>query len=190
MDETIILPGRALTQPRPHHNPPGDCGACCLGGLFGLSVPEVYAQLNEGRVQGFSWPGMRSALHRARSLGLVTRISTEPPMWPVYDAHRAFGQLGSAQALGWQQLAWMALGAGFYGLAEVDFAGRGPGHLPDHTVLLCGIRELWPAPGEQGAIHTEVLVSCSARHPEGKWVGVHDFLSKYGGFHALWARPV
>lgn len=152
-------------------------------------MPEVYQKLGAGKVEAFSWPGMRTALYAALARGLAERVAADPPMWPVYDAHRAFGQLGASQAHGWRSLAWMALATGYYAVAEVDFHQRGPGQVPDHDVLVCGIREQGPPPGQAGIIHTEVLISCSARHPEGAWVEDTTFLERWGGFNALWAKP-
>ena len=43
MDETIILPRRVAPQPSPAIVPGGDCGACVLAGLFGITVADAYA---------------------------------------------------------------------------------------------------------------------------------------------------
>ncbi len=36
---------------------------------------------------------------------------------------------------------------------------------------------------------TTAVVSCSARHPEGKWYPIREFVRDRGGFNALYARP-
>ena len=44
----IVRPQRALPQPKPGVASGGDCWACVIGGMTGLSVSEVYEKLNEG----------------------------------------------------------------------------------------------------------------------------------------------
>lgn len=187
---SVILPRRAAPQPAQRFNLSGDCGACCLSGLFDLPLSEVYQHFMDGPPRGFSWPAMKQALHLASGMGLAEQVVTEVPTWPVYDAHRAWGSLGLSQAVGWRGYVRMALEAGYYGLAEVDFSKSGPGSLPDHFVLLCGIRQVEKALAGGGAvINTELLVSCSAAHPQGVWVEDLEFLRRWGGFHVLLARP-
>lgn len=77
-------------------------------------------------------------------------------------------------------------GAGLYGLACVSSAAAGPDSAgPDHWVLIVGYRRHV----EAHHLRDDLLVSCSAQHPEGRWVPRSDFLRGWGGFNALWARP-
>lgn len=32
-------------------------------------------------------------------------------------------------------------------------------------------------------------VSCSARHPEGRWIRVVEFLRQNGGYNVVWIKP-
>jgi hypothetical protein len=91
----------------------------------------------------------------------------------------------------------MAVEAGYYGLAQVNHAGRGQDELEtDHWVLVCGARtwttweDVPSVPGaRRGTIHRELLVSCSASAPEGRWERAEDFLKHRGGFNLILARP-
>jgi hypothetical protein len=49
----VILPRRVKPQPVPGIVEGGDCGACVLGGLFDLSVEEVY-EFQEVQPRGFA----------------------------------------------------------------------------------------------------------------------------------------
>lgn len=187
--DQVILPRRVVPQPTPNIFPAGDCGACVFGGLVAISPAEVYRRFHDDKRSSLSWFEMRSALHQADG-ELLDRINVDPPMlWPpCHESQLTFGMPALNQALGWFSFARMAIDAGYYGLAEVDYAKTG--RAPDHWVLLCGHREVWPARNEGGPIHPQLLVSCSARSsPDEEWVNVHDFLEKRGGFHAFWARP-
>jgi hypothetical protein len=179
----IVLPRRAIAQPRPFLVDGGDCGACVLAGLAGATVADAYDNLALSR-QGFDRAEMATALTRAKGAGLLDRVVEAHPSWPVLPRFATFGAASQRQWQPWSTYIRMALDAGYYGLAEVamDASGvDGPG--PDHWVLLCG----WRMPTDSAL--AEVLVSCSARHPEGRWVRIRDFVTRWGGFNALLARP-
>jgi hypothetical protein len=167
-----------------------------LGGLFGLTVPEVYERLCEGKQKAISQGPMRSALYEAKSLGLADRIVPTPARWPraAEGYFDDFGGLASRHCLEWWAYLRMAFDAGYYAIAEVDSERKGPVAQPDHWVLIVGVRERWvPRPADRGGgadIENEVLVSCSSRKtPDEEWVGAGDFLLRRGGYNALLARP-
>ena len=86
----------------------------------------------------------------------------------------------------------MAIDGGYYGIASININGDGPCVDTDHIVLICGARERSePNQYVEGAkiIIQEILVSCSAHHPEGQWYEVIDFLKKRGGFNCYLAKP-
>jgi hypothetical protein len=188
VSDAVILPRRAHSQPSPGIVPGGDCGACVLGGALGLSVPETYERFivsRFGKPQSFCTENMTDALGRAVREGLADRAVTHAPVWPVDGKWMPWGLNGRNQRQPWAVYLHMALDAGYYGIAEVSMAGAGldaPG--PDHWVMLCGIR---PDPG--GSMIEEILVSCSARHPEGRWICSREFLIKHGGFNVQFVRP-
>lgn len=188
----VVLPRRVIPQPTPLVVPAGDCGACVLGGVFGLSVEETYAKLHDGKRETFDHNHMYSALHQAKYLGLVDRIITEAPMWPPpHESMRTFGSPSWTQALAWFAYLRMGMDAGYYAFARVNHAKQGPWQSPDHWVLLVGVREVFPPGDEGGVIHQQVLVSCSSRAtPDEEWVNVRDFLEHRGGFDLFLARPV
>lgn len=190
IEEVVVLPRRVIPQPTPNLYPIGDCGACVLGGLFGLTVPEVYARFR-GKVESFSWWEMHKALYQADSEGLADRIVTATPDWPqtTHPATRAWGTPSTMVNLEWFSYIRMAIDAGYYALANVDSTRSGIGGSgPNHWVLLCGTRVVRPE--ECGVIRQEVLVSCSSRStPDEEWVWGLEFLRDRGGFNVLLARP-
>lgn len=183
----VVLPRRALPQPRPGIMPRGDCAGCCFAGLTGWPIERVYAEIYD-RQDAPSNPVTRTYLHAALALGLLDRLDDTVPVWHGWDAQMQWGLPGRSMALGWWGRVRMAIDAGYYGLAEVCFA-KTPDAPTDHVVLICGAREVYPPAGECGAIHHEILVSCSAAHPDGVWVEVGDFLRSWGGFNLFLARP-
>ncbi len=192
-DHEIVLPRRVVQQPTPHLNPGGDCGACVLGGLFGIEVGDAYKLADRDKIAPISHSKMRSALWESSSRGLADRIVVEPARWPnpgegYFDD---FGHLAGRNAIEWWTYLRLACDAGYYGIAEVDSNKGGPyGGGTDHWVLLCGIRRTCPPDSQSGAIHQDVLVSCSStKTPDEEWVDAGDFLRHRGGFNMLLARP-
>lgn len=188
MSDKAVLPRRAVPQPHPMLNPRGDCAACCMAGMLGWSdIGRVYADLQGGEVRAPSWEITRRNLWNAYSRGLVDRIVDTVPIWPEHPSQMQRGMPAIASSLEWFNYVRMAVEAGYYGLAEVAFSKQ-PTDPTDHEVLICGAREIRPE--GCGAVKTEVLVSCSASHPEGRWVEVRDFLRNWGGYNVLLVRPV
>lgn len=187
--EPVVLPRRVVPQPRPFLVEGGDCGACVLAGALGLTVPEVYARTVEawwGKRQSLNEDVVARAVTEAARDGVADRAVTRPAHWTVEDRWATWGACASRQWQPWAEYLRMAFDAGYYGLACVSMDGLGSNAAgPDHWVLLCGWR-----PGQDGTVLDEVLVSCSARHPEGRWIRARDFLARQGGFNALLVRPV
>lgn len=189
-----ILPKRAVKQVIPKVYQYGDCGACVLAGLIGWTdVSLVYERLQEnGKIEPFSHPTMRSALWRAKSLGLICKLVDNFPIWPIYKSHMTWGNVSWKQNLEWFDYISMAIDGGYYGIASININGDGPCVDTDHMVLICGTRERSePNQYVEGAkiIIQEILVSCSAHHPEGQWYEVIDFLKNRGGFNCYLAKP-
>ncbi len=92
----------------------------------------------------------------------------------------------------WFGYVTMAIDAGYYGLCSVSYDKKGPLVETDHIVLICGVREVGvPHPTLKSTrIDPQLLVSCSSKHPEGKWEGVEEFLTTRGGYNILLARPI
>lgn len=194
----VILPRRVVPQPVPSLVAGGDCGACVLGGLLGLAVPEVYGRLNDGKVEAFTWQEIRGALHRAEREGLLDRIVDDVPQWPHARpaSIASFGSPSWLQNMQWWAYVRMAFDAGHYALTGVNLEKGGPFSNIDHFVMLVGVRETEREKaygGEQPVrwLEREVLVSCSStRTPAEEWVTVGDFLKERGGFNVLLARPI
>lgn len=150
---------------------------------------RVYNLFTGGKRQSFDYYKMRQALYDGEAEGLFDRIVVSHPTWPVTDALSTWGATSIQQSYDWFLYVRMALDAGYYGLAMVDFRKCGLfGQGPDHWVLLCGAREVFDA--TKKCTNWEVMVSCSAKaSPDEEWVGVGDFLKDRGGFNLFLARP-
>lgn len=188
----VVLPRRVIPQPTPFLYSGGDCGACVLGGITGQPLETVYKtfQPKEPKPNTFSWYEMRNALHLGCADGIFDRVIVESPTWrgPI-EAMAHWGSPSWTQTLPWFAYVKMAFDAGYYALAMVSHAKQGPWQSPDHWVMLCGARDIYPDDGP-GAIDHEVLVSCSSRAtPDEEWVEIGDFLEKRGGFNCFFARP-
>jgi hypothetical protein len=184
-----ILERRAHAQPKPHIVALGDCGACVLGGALGISIERVYNEL-VGKRETISHHEMRRLL-RVAAPGLADRLIEDPAEWRSATAASmaAFGRPADYESLAWFNYVRMAVDAGYYGLAQVDFArqgGRARGG-PAHWVLICGARTKGAVTGE--VLTGEVLVSCSARNPAGEWIEARTFLRDCGGYNVLFVRP-
>lgn len=194
----VILPRRAHAQPSPRRVALGDCGACALGGLLGITVDQTYTLVCGPRSfplpsgpQSIGWQTMCEVVEASETAGRLSRALVDIPHWNVGGAHMTWGLSAMWQSRPWWKLAMTAMDAGLYGLACVSSVGGGAdSEGPDHWVLIVGYRVRVESPGgDSEREHRELLVSCSARHPEGKWVGRREFLEKWGGFNTIWARP-
>lgn len=185
-----ILDRRAIKQPQPKLFNGGDCGACVLAGLFQKDTQWIYDEL-QGKVYPFSHITMDTALCKAYSLGLIDRRIRQCPEWRAEDFQLTWGNPSWLQDQHWAEYISMAIDAGYYGIAHINMNGNGPLELTDHLVLICGYKEevIPVLDGKGGKYQHSVFVSCSARHPEGKWYEVSDFIKHYGGFNCHVLRP-
>ncbi len=177
-----VLERGSLPQPRPYIKSYGDCGACSLGGILGLSVEQVYSKFDSDGITNANEMGR--CLRCSVSYGLADRMLDVPCEWPNNRHMRAFGNPAVNEYLPWFNQVRMAVDAGYYGLAMVQFsAQRGPE--TDHWVVLSGARTDGPIVGK--IITGEVQVSCSVK---GKyWIDARDFLQTMGGYETLFIRP-
>jgi len=159
-----------------------------LGGVLGLSVSAVHDVIeSEGTYRYIS----KQLLHEFQEH--VEMCIDDVPIWPFgsggYGSGITRGLLGTNQLIEWWNYVHLAHRAGFYALAHVNHAGS-PSEDSDHAVIICGSRQvLRPSPIPIAKrIDNEVLVSCSSKHPEGKWVGAIPFL-KTGGFNLILVLP-
>jgi hypothetical protein len=184
----VVLPRRVHPQPRPHLNPAGDCASCAFGGVLGVPVALVHELFETTPNVTRSRPGYRTLLYELRRRGLVAEWVEDTPMWPLGHwggAHHGLPAYTMTQE--WWRYLRMALRGGYYALASINYEGR---HFApvDHLVALCGVRERWE-PVEGGhAQAIDVLVSCSARNPDGYWLEASD-LVRMGGFDVVLVRP-
>ncbi|MGZ8887687.1 MAG: hypothetical protein ACXW1A_05425 [Nitrososphaeraceae archaeon] len=190
----VILPRRSISQPHPKIYQYGDCGACVLCGLLNLADPSLSYKLfqENGDIEPFSYVTMRSALYSAKSRGFIDRLIDDHPIWIVYKGHMTWGNVSWKQSLEWFKYINMAIDAGYYGIASINIDGKGPLVDTDHVVLFCGVRERIEQNKyipEAGNVIQEILISCSGRHPEGKWYDIVELLKYRGGFNCFLARP-
>lgn len=204
-EKEIVLPRRAIPQPSPHVVPGGDCGGCCIAGVLDVSIVRAYdLQDKDTRPKDardkpvpFGWCEMVYALQNA-GWGwshLVDSVIDEVPIWPCWRNKHTWGMglPGWSMNLPWWMYVRMALLAGYYGVCQVSLDGKGPLAMSDHWVLICGARQVEvPHPTMKGAsrVDLEILVSCSARHPQGEWRDSLKFLQECGGFNIILVRPI
>lgn len=199
----LVLPRRALAQPSPGIVPGGDCGACCLAGCLGVSIERAYdlqdkdhrAKDKPEQPYAFGWTAMAWALKNAGwgENDLIDTVMDATPTWiqayngPIMQR----GLPGWMMSYNWWSYVRLGLQAGYYGFCSICADGKGPLAPDDHWVLVCGVRErLEPfkdMPGNH--CYHELLVSCSAKHPQGRWVEVRDFLTNYGGYNVILCKP-
>lgn len=197
--DLLLLPRRVVHQPTPEVHPGGDCGACVLAGLLGMSVPDVYDKIQRPMTTGWQGPasfsrkGIVNGLEYARQEGLVEDVLSETPRWhQKWDEWSEWGDPGWVQSGPWRSYVRLGMQAGYYAVANVRFDKDGPlkGN-SDHWVLLCGARTRWRAfDGERCVGDHQFLVSCSARStPDEEWVEPLDFLRQRGGFNVVLIKP-
>lgn len=183
----VVLPRRVVPQPMPFIRDGGDCGACVLGGLIGVTVPQVYER-HDG-AGSINRPEVVKILSWATGDGLIDHFVYAIPYWKnTPPMMQWWGETTWWSTIEWFDYVAVAMRAGYYAVAFVDFSKKGPlGDGADHVVLLCGARE---RRGDRGEVIPEVLVSCSARSsPDEEWVSAREFLRQRGGYNVVLARP-
>lgn len=193
--DQIILPRRAIPQPVPHIAPAGDCVACCIGGLLDISVQAATElDLREPEEDPRSPVGVHAFLSRLVRDGELEHVVLDAPSWPSVwpKADPPWGRCAWYQALPWWNYARALMAGGYYGIAYVNHAQKGPLEETDHMVLFVGARsyvEKHPKIDDAGTYRHEILVSCSSKKtPAEEWVRVRDLLTFRGGFNACWAK--
>lgn len=179
----VVLPCRAHKQPSPYICIGGDCGACSLGGVLGLAVPDLYSRWGSKGITNRTEMGR--CLRCASSDGLASRMIDTPAQWPDARYLDSFGSPAVHEALPWFQYVRMAVDAGYYGVTEVDYDAHG-GPETNHWVLICGARTNGAENGK--ALTGEVLISCSVKGE--RWIEAREFLRTMGGYAALFVRPL
>lgn len=176
-----ILSRRSLPQPHPEIHRGGDCGACALSGALGVSVETVYKAFDS---TGITNRHEMSRILRCTVPEFADRIIDTPAEWSVFTGCDSFGFPASFAFVAWFNYVRMAIDAGYYGLAMIDFAENG-GPDTNHWVLICGARTKGAVVNE--LITGEIFASCSVRGE--KWYDARDFLKRLGGYDILFVRP-
>ena len=211
----VVLPRRALRNPQPSMNPGGDCGACALAGVLGVSVPVAYSYHCSGnyhsgepisRVSPFSIYSMQKTLeslvndwdtHMDR-VGLLEHVVVDIPIWP-YDSslllNASFGMRGNLMYC-WRANARAMLHGGYYGIGQVQHGGFSETPnlntygTSNHWILIVGHRIVHESREHSRSLHEELLISDSSlAMPAEQWINCNDFQSRWGGFATLWAKP-
>lgn len=135
---------------------------------------------------------------------LLDHVVTDIPIWPFHqhDHELAFGLRSQFE---WRDYARALLNGGYYGLAQVKHGGYQPDGpirdhgMTDHWVMICGWRyvflpetdEARRAAGCGGHYEEHFLIGDSSRaRPLETWVPANDLQRFWGGFTAIWARPL
>ena len=194
----IVLPQRVHPQPIPFIHKGGDCGACCLAGILGVTPAQAYELANHDPTDNCavgSGPGMRKALWKLESEGHLAGHILDVPFWNEPDTLAFWGRPAWESYDSWFRYLKLALEAGYYAIAPVEHAHLGPFATPNHVVLICGVRFRWePNPNLKGSLvgKEEILVSDSSTTPPSVpelWVGPREFLMKWGGYVVYLAKP-
>lgn len=193
----IVLPRRVPKNPTPQVYAGGDCGPCCVSGITGIPVADVYGWNDESKdkPEAFSWWAMRGVLWKLVSHGKLVEVIDSVPMFASNPASSLmWGYPGWTMNQGWFDWIKLAIGAGYYGVAQIDSQKRGPfspdgfGVAGDHWVMIVGVRRV--VPDKPGMIAQDVLVSNSSRSaPDEEWVPHHEFLSRWGGYNVMLVKP-
>ena len=187
----VKLPLRVVPQPQPPFHPEGDCGACVLAGLLGVSVEEIYRR--KGETSPFCWLTLHRVAGEALWNGELDRFVSRVPFWPSPDGLRCFGDPGWLNNLEWFEYVRMGLDGGYYGLMNYSFDGGGPLATADHFVMVVGAREREvPNPNAEGCsvVIKELLISdSSTKRPAEHWEDHLQILKEHGGYNVMLARP-
>lgn len=133
----------------------------------------------------------------------LDHVISDTPIWPFGYARHDLS-FGMRTQFEWRGYARALLNGGYYGVAQVKHGGW-PADTPierlgttDHWVMICGWRYLYVPESDperlklcSGSYREEFLIGDSSRaRPLETWVEANEFQNRWGGFSAIWARPV
>lgn len=187
---------RSTRQPHPFFAPIGDCGACCVSGVTGMSVEEVYEFLKPhrgdyaaGKPKGdYCTLGYSTIIFMLQELGLA-----HENFLPAQNIHTLnpeyfpFGSPSHFNSREWEKLSKDRVRKGMVGIAQVNFDGQAhmSQHLNhNHFVIIYDLEDVETEHGSR----TMVKVSCSVK---GEYqVEAREFLWRFGGYNAIWVKPL
>ena len=176
---------------KPHAgiNHGGDCGPCCLAGITGMTVREVYDICFNGTVDGTSYEDVYEACWKLKIGKHIRYFHNQLPlsMKHLEPRYQPFGNPSWENFNEWLSNAISQLKQGYVGLANVNMDGKAPGDLrhqwmTNHWVLIVGAVDDM-SDGDRRMVH----ISCPTRgeftiHPM-------EFLINYGGYNTIWVLP-
>ena len=163
-------------------NKMGDCGQCCLAGITGKSVKEIYD--SQERIDGLSYFTMLSLI---KKLGLI--YDNKLPHlddWRKKDGNeewQTFGLPSYILSYEWLQNGYTKIKCGWIGLCLINFSGNAiDDEFADHWVIVNNIKF-----NNEGLYNDDnVFISCPNR---GEYsINVKKFLKYYGGYNAIWIK--
>lgn len=164
-------------------NPAGDCGPCCLAGVSGISVQEIYDIF--GKVDGMTYFCMKNMCLKLQEKGLIKDFENNLPEqgdWQKDPEWNTFGRPSWMNLHPWMNNVSLHIHSGWVGIAMVNLHGRALQERmhANHWVLITG--------AENGERHADkfVKISCPTLGEYEK--SAEDFLMNYGGYNAIWVR--
>jgi hypothetical protein len=165
-------------------NPSGDCGPCCLAGVTGVSVDQIYKDF--GRIDGMTYDCMYQMSWRYAVNGLLRCVSNdlpsldssaENPRWMTFGRPSWFNEYG------WISNVSAKIIGGWIGIAMVNLWGKAlEEEHANHWVLVVGCNN------SESFKDRTVDISCPTR---GEFtIQSKDFLKNYGGYNVIWVKPL
>lgn len=166
-------------------NPMGDCGPCCLSGVTGVPVQQVYDDF--GKIDGMTYDCMLKMCWYYVSHRHLHHVMNDLPDAGDYLCHprwMTYGRPSWMNEYNWMNHVSASLAGGYIGIAPVNLHGRALQEQmhSNHWVLIVGCDN----PSE--AANRKVYISCPTK---GDFVvNSKDFLMHYGGYNTIWVKPI
>jgi len=168
-------------------NPGGDCGPCCLSGITGIPVREIYDKYFNGRIDGTCYTDMLAACWKLYAQGKIKHIDTELPPNNKRPDHEymIFGNPSWENFIQWTEHVKQKT-THAVGIAQVHMTGDAMGDRKhqwyhNHWLLITG------AEMGESAAGKVVHVSCPTL---GEYTKQSlEFLMNYGGYNPIWIYP-
>lgn len=162
-------------------NKDGDCGPACIAGVSGKEIHEIYEL--HGRVDGLSYSSVIKLLNL---MGI--EYENFLPSYNMYSQNPEYYEFGMPAYINfkaWWDLSKDRINRGMVGLAKINMDGKANiEDFANHFVIIYGLEKR----KEHSAKDLIVLISCPTK---GEYeVPVKEFLWKYGGYNAIWVKPL
>lgn len=167
-------------------NVSGDCGPCCISGITGIPVLDIYNKY-VGRIDGLTYFDVYNLCLKLVDDGIIEQVDNKLPDLPEYledPEWNTFGRPSWMNMHNWLNNVSFKVATGWIGIAMVNMRGFALEEAmhANHFVLIIGC--------QNGESYSDKIVKISCPTLGYYEKPAKDFLKNYGGYNTIWVKPI